>query len=168
MRLKGVIASLALVMGALCFGGCAMSPHLGGTDYGVYTARSAMKVNFATVVAIGHGNIHLPPGSGGPQAEGAGVILGALVGSAFGGGTGKLVATLAGALGGATVAHHVAAGNSVEPALVLTLKLDHGRTIAVTQSVSGSARFHPGERVEVLQDDQGTVRVIPAPPRRSA
>ena len=163
MIIRGVIASLVLAMGALAFGGCAMVPPLGGTDYGVATARSAMQVHYATVIGVGHALIHARNAAARSQAVSTGAILGVVIGSTVGAGAGRLLATLVGAVSGGVIGDQVGAHEASAPALVLTLREDGGRTFAVTQETAGSARFYRGEQVGVLVDGSGTVRIIPAP-----
>jgi outer membrane lipoprotein SlyB len=87
---------------------------------------------------------------------GAGAVIGGVAGNTVGSGTGKVLATAVGAVlggvGGAAVEEGVTRQNGVE----ITVKLDSGRLIAITQAADES--FRVGDRVRVLSGG-GTTRV---------
>jgi outer membrane lipoprotein SlyB len=72
----------------------------------------------------------------------AGAVLGGTVGSGRGSAVGAVVGTVAG---------EAAAQAGTRPALEITVRLDEGRVIAVTQP-AGKESFKPGERVRVVSD----------------
>jgi len=83
----------------------------------------------------------------------AGAVLGGTVGgSGRGSAVGAVVGTVAGAVAG-----EAAAQAGTRPALEITVRLDEGRVIAVTQP-AGKDSFKPGERVRVVSDGR-TARV---------
>ena len=82
----------------------------------------------------------------------AGAVIGGSVGGSVGSGRGSAVGAVVG-----TVAGEAAAQSGTRPALEITVRLDEGRVIAVTQPV-GRDSFKPGERVRVVSDGR-TARV---------
>jgi len=164
LRIIGAVAAAALALGLMQ--GCAMQP-LTGTAYTAGQVRSVQKVQRGTVIGIRVG--HISPGdrmsnflnpSPAQQAGGVGGLLGALAGSSLGGGRGRLVLTVGGAIAGAVMGQRAAHRAEMRKADTLTIQLKSGQTIAVTQQTAASAPFRKGEPVEVLTSGDGTVRVI--------
>lgn len=89
-----------------------------------------------------------------------GATIGGLVGNQFGGGTGKEVATAAGALAGAAVAQNQSNYQyTVEYKLVeLLIKVKGDKLINVIQDVDKNMLFSRGDEVRILYFDDG-VRV---------
>ena len=90
----------------------------------------------------------------------SGALIGGLIGYQFGGGTGQVVATAAGAVLGAGAAEYALQGSSVlEYQLVeLLLKTEQGELINVIQDSDPGMRFKRGDQVRLLYFDDG-VRV---------
>ena len=86
----------------------------------------------------------------------AGAVIGGTVGGSVGSGRGSAVGAAVGTVAGA-VAGEAAAQAGTRPALEITVRLDEGRVIAVTQP-AGKDTFKPGERVRVVSDGR-TARV---------
>jgi outer membrane lipoprotein SlyB len=80
----------------------------------------------------------------------AGAVIGGTVGGSVGSGRGATVGAVIGSVAGA-VAGEAAAQAGTRPGLEITVRLDAGRVIAVTQPV-GKESFKPGERVRVVSD----------------
>ena len=89
----------------------------------------------------------------------AGVGAGALAGSNIGSGRGALFGILAGAVIGGIVGHVADKAVNSKEGLEITVKLDDGDLVAVTQSVDGSDAITSGDRVRVVVDQTGTSRV---------
>ena len=91
-----------------------------------------------------------------------GAVAGGFVGSRVGNGNGSAVGAVIGALGGAA-AGDLAAGKAYQqPGLQITVRLDNGQTIAVTQAAD--VPIHAGQRVELLGSQYGwgqSARVVP-------
>jgi outer membrane lipoprotein SlyB len=82
-----------------------------------------------------------------------GMIIGGLVGSQFGGGSGQVAATAVGAVGGAAVGNAIeqdSANHASGTAWRFRVELDDGRMATVTQYENPG--FHPGNRVEIQGD----------------
>lgn len=138
------IASSALVIAAmLVLAGCASGT--GGKDYSRAQARSAQEVQMGIVESVRAVNIE---GTKSPIGAGAGAVVGGVAGSTVGSGRGSVVGAAIGAvlggLGGAAAEEAITRDKGVE----ITVKLDSGRLLAVTQAADES--FQVGDRVRVL------------------
>jgi outer membrane lipoprotein SlyB len=80
----------------------------------------------------------------------AGAVIGGAAGSSVGRGRGAAAAGTIGTVVGAVVGESVAQG-APRPALEITVRLDEGRVIAVTQP-AGPESFKTGDRVRVVSD----------------
>ncbi len=104
-------------------------------------------------VQVSHGNRANETG-----AAIVGGIAGAILGSQFGGGSGRTLMTGAGAVGGALLGSKIAQGQATRYARQWTIRLDGGQgTVSVVQN---SESLHVGERVRVIQGSGG-VRIEP-------
>ncbi len=143
------IALLAAAIATL--GGCASGT--GGQDYSRAQTRTVQEVEMGVVESVRDVNIE---GTKTPIGAGTGVVVGGVAGSTVGGGRGSIVGATVGALlgglGGAAAEEAVTRQKGVE----ITVKLDSGRMIAVTQAADEA--FRPGDRVRVLSGG-GTTRV---------
>jgi outer membrane lipoprotein SlyB len=139
------------VISALVLGGCAQS--LSGSAYTRDQARQAQEVRMGVVESVRHVQIE---GTKSNIGTGAGAIVGGIAGSNIGGGKGSAVGTVLGAVGGGVAGAAIEEGVTRQPGLEITVKLDSGRMIAVTQAADES--FRPGERVRVLSGG-GVTRV---------
>jgi outer membrane lipoprotein SlyB len=126
---------------------------LGGKDYSRDQARTVQEVQMGLVESVREVNIE---GTKSPVGAGAGAVVGGVAGSTVGGGTGRVITTTVGALlgglGGAAAEEAVTRQRGLE----ITVKLDSGRLIAITQAAD--EEFKVGERVRVLSGG-GTTRV---------
>lgn len=130
--------------------GCASAVGQGGPPLG------AEPVEYGVVTKIEAVSLE------GDHQLGLGTVLGAaaggVIGHQIGGGTGRDVATVVGAIGGGL------AGNAIEnryvdrrPGQQIFVRLDNGKTVAVTQP--GESALRVGERVMVKGSDTGA-RVV--------
>lgn len=137
-----VAATAALV-------GCASGT--GGKDYSRAQTRAVQEVQMGIVESVREVNIE---GTKTPIGAGAGAVVGGVAGSTVGGGRGSVVGTAVGAvlggLGGAAAEEAVTRNKGIE----ITVKLDSGRMIAVTQSAD--EEFRVGDRVRVLSGGGAT------------
>lgn len=140
-----------LVLSVFALGGCAAG--LGGKDYSRDQARVVQQVQMGVVESVREVNIE---GTKSPVGAGAGAVVGGVAGSTVGGGRGSVVGATVGAVlggvGGAAAEEAVTRQKGVE----ITVKLDSGRLIAVTQAADET--FRVGDRVRVLTGG-GTTRV---------
>lgn len=123
--------------------GCASG--VGGKDYTRAQARTVQEVEMGRVDSVREVRIE---GTKTPIGAGAGAVVGGVAGSTMGGGKGSIVGAAVGAvlggLGGAAAEEAVTRKTGVE----ITVKLDSGRMLAVTQAADEV--FREGDRVRVL------------------
>jgi len=137
------IAAVLLAASSLLLAGCPAG--LGGSDYSRSQARSVQEVQMGIVESVREVTIE---GTKTPIGAGAGAVVGGVAGSTVGGGRGSVVGAAVGAVlggvGGAAAEEAVTRQKGVE----ITVKLDSGRMIAVTQAAD--QEFRVGDRVRVL------------------
>lgn len=123
--------------------GCASG--VGGKDYTRAQARTVQEVEMGRVDSVREVRIE---GTKTPIGAGAGAVVGGVAGSTMGSGKGSIVGAAVGAvlggLGGAAAEEAVTRKTGVE----ITVKLDSGRMLAVTQAADEA--FREGDRVRVL------------------
>ncbi|HHO70051.1 MAG TPA: glycine zipper 2TM domain-containing protein [Halothiobacillus sp.] len=144
------IAIISIALGFLA--GCASS--MSGSAYSRSEARSAMDVQYGTVQSV---RSVLIEGTKTPIGAGAGAAIGGLLGSTVGGGTGRDLATVGGAVAGGLAGAAIEEGITRQQGLEITVRLDNGRTIAVVQAAD--QQFLPGDRVQVSTTRDGRTRV---------
>ncbi len=140
----GLAASLAL-------GGCASG--LGSADYSRSQARSVQEVQTGVVTDVRLVRIE---GTKTPIGTGAGAVVGGVAGSQLGRGNGSIVGAVVGAVAGGLAGSAIEEGATRQKGLEITVRLNSGRTIAVTQAADEDIRV--GDRVRVLSGG-GTTRV---------
>lgn len=145
--------SIALLAGtvALVLGGCASS--MSGGAYPRAQARQAMEVKMGVVESVRQ--VQLEGTSSGVGTL-AGAAVGGVAGSNIGEGKGAIIGTILGAVAGGLAGSAIEEGSTKKLGLEITVKLDDGRLMAVTQEADEA--FRPGDRVRVLSN-RGTTRV---------
>lgn len=150
-KAPGIVRSVMLAAALVVLGGCASGT--GGKDYSRQQTRAVQEVQMGIVESVREVNIE---GTKTPIGAGAGAVVGGVAGSTVGGGRGSVVGATVGAvlggLGGAATEEAVTRQRGVE----ITVRLDSGRMIAVTQAAD--EEFRAGDRVRVLSGG-GTTRV---------
>ncbi len=150
-RALGILRLTLLAAAMAAIGGCAGG--LGSGDYSRGQARAVQEVQMGVVESVRDVNIE---GTKTPIGAGAGAVVGGVAGSTVGGGRGSIVGATLGAvlggLGGAATEEAVTRQKGVE----ITVKLDSGRMIAITQAAD--QEFRVGDRVRVLSGG-GVTRV---------
>lgn len=149
IRLVKLIAVAAASVAVL--GGCASS--MSGGAYSRGQARQAQEVQMGMVESVRNVKIE---GTKSPVGTGAGAVIGGIAGSNVGSGKGSTVATILGAVAGGVAGSAIEEGVMSKDGLEITVKLDNGRMIAVTQEAD--EQFRVGERVRVLSGG-GVTRV---------
>lgn len=146
-----LLAVAFIAAATLLLAGCPAG--LGGKDYSRDQARTVQEVQMGIVESVREVNIE---GTKTPIGAGAGAVVGGVAGSTVGSGRGSVVGATVGAvlggLGGAAAEEAVTRQKGVE----ITVKLDSGRMLAITQAAD--EEFRVGDRVRVLSDG-GTTRV---------
>jgi outer membrane lipoprotein SlyB len=145
----------AVLVGAAMLAGCA-TPSRSGYSYTEQEARQPMRVETGVIQAIRDVRLERsrPDGVGGA----AGAVVGGVAGSNIGGGSGRIIGSVLGAVAGGVAGSHAEKSLSDRPALEITVRTDSGRVFAVVQE-GGGEQFAPGQRVRLLTDSRGVVRV---------
>ena len=150
---------LAALAGAamLALGGCA-TPERSGSVYTTRDTRQPMQVQTATVQSVRTVRIEREgePGVG----TAAGAVIGGVAGSNVGGGKGSIIGSVVGAVAGGVAGSYLEKGVTDRNGLEITVRTDDGRTLAIVQD-AGNDRFDAGQRVRLLTDGRGQVRVSP-------
>lgn len=146
--LKPLVLGLTVTV---VLGGCASG--VGNQDYRRDQVRGVQEVQTGVVESVRQVNIE---GTKTPVGTGAGAVVGGVAGSHVGGGKGSVVGTVLGAVVGGVAGAAAEEGVTRRRGLEITVRLDSGRTIAVTQGADES--FRPGDRVRILSGG-GVTRV---------
>lgn len=88
-----------------------------------------------------------------------GAALGGVAGGAVDGGTARTLAIIGGVVLGGLAGAATEEGITRQQGQEITVRLDNGRMIAITQG--GNEQFMPGQRVRILTAYDGTTRVTP-------
>ena len=136
---------------ALVLTGCASS--MSNSAYSRDQARGEMSVRLGTVDSVRQVQIE---GTKTPVGGLAGGAIGGVAGSNMGKGSGSTVGAIVGAVAGGLAGSAIEEGVTRQGGLEITVKLDNGQLIAVTQAADED--FRPGERVRVLSG-RGATRV---------
>lgn len=144
-------AVLLTVFALLALGGCASS--LSGSAYSRGQARHAMEVRMGVVESVRQVQLEGRESGAGTIA---GAVIGGVAGSNVGGGKGSIIGSVLGAVAGGVAGSAIEGGMTKKNGLEITVKLDDGKMIAVTQEAD--ELFRVGERVRLLTGS-GTTRV---------
>lgn len=147
----GLKIALLASAAALVLGGCASS--MSGGAYPRAQARQAMEVKMGMVESVRQVQLE---GTQSGTGSLAGAVVGGVAGSNVGGGKGAIIATVIGAVAGGLAGSAIEENTTKKLGLEITVKLDDGRLMAVTQEADEA--FRPGDRVRVLSN-RGTTRV---------
>lgn len=140
-----------LVVVAAAVAGCA--PSLSGGAYSRDEARKEQTVRLGVVESVRPVTIE---GTKTPIGAAAGAAVGGIAGSEIGHGKGAAIGAVGGAVLGGLAGAAAEEALTRRPGLEITVKLDSGSLIAVTQEADES--FKPGDRVRVLSGG-GVTRV---------
>ena len=141
--MRGSVA--AMVTAAALAAGC--TPGLGGSDYPREEARREQSVRLGVVDRVREVQLEGTRSGIGP---GAGAVLGGIGGSTAGHGRGSAVGAVVGSVAGGVAGQAAEEAATRKPGIEVTIKLDNGQLIAVTQGTGET--FAAGERVRVLSD----------------
>lgn len=135
-----IVAALA---SAVALGGCATSRS--GAAYTRDQTRQEQTVRMGVVESVRHVQIE---GTRSGIGAAAGGVVGGIGGSDIGQGKGSSVGAVLGAVAGGVAGQAAEEALTRKPGLEITVKLDNGRLIAITQEAD--EEFRPGERVRVV------------------
>lgn len=125
---------------------------LGSGDYSRTQARQVMDVQMGRVESVRQVQLE---GTKSVVGAGTGAVIGGVAGSSIGKGKGSVVGTTAGAVIGGLLGAAAEEGMMRKKGLEITVRLDNGQTIAVTQEDTGEF-FAIGDRVRVLSGGGAT------------
>lgn len=144
------LAALMVALAALALAGCASQS---GSSYSRSQTRGEMTVRMGVVESVRQVTIE---GTQSPVGAIAGGVVGGVAGSNIGGGKGSTIGSVLGAVAGGVAGHALEERLTKNDGLEITVKLDSGQLLAITQEAD--EQFHPGERVRILSG-QGATRV---------
>ena len=124
-----------------------------GSAYSRSQTRGEMLVRMGVVESVRTVTIE---GTQSGVGVAAGGVLGGIAGSNLGHGSGATAGAVLGAVLGGLAGQAIEEQTSKKEGLEITIKLDSGQIIAVTQEADEA--FRPGERVRILSGD-GVTRV---------
>jgi len=136
-------------MAIALLGACASG--VGGGDYSRDDTRREQTVRLGVVDSVREVKID---GTRSGVGAGAGAVVGGVAGSTVGQGRGATVGAVLGSVAGGVAGQAAEQGATRQTGLEITVKLDSGRLIAVTQAADDT--FKPGDRVRVLSDGATT------------
>lgn len=150
-QISRLLAGSLVVLTSFTLGGCAGS--LSGSAYSRGQARHAMEVRMGVVESVRQVQIEGRESGAGTIA---GAVIGGVAGSNVGGGKGSIIGSVLGAVAGGVAGSAIEGSVNKKNGLEITVKLDDGKMIAVTQEADEV--FRSGERVRLLTGG-GTTRV---------
>lgn len=143
MTLIRTLALSSVLATTVLLAGCPAS-----TSGGAYTrdqARQVQEVQLGVVESVREVQIE---GTKTPIGPAAGAVVGGVAGSTMGRGKGSTIGAVVGAVAGGLVGAAAEEGITRKKGLEITVKLDNGRLLAITQDADEN--FRPGERIRVL------------------
>ena len=152
LQRHGKILFLALIGVLFALNGCSTSQS--GKVYTRDQAQRSLSVYYGTIIELSEVTIEGTHSGAGTVIGG---VAGGVAGSTIGHGRGSTLAAVAGALAGAAAGSAVEKQSGTKAALEFTIELDNGRLMAIVQEQDGYYRV--GDRVRLLQSDDGTWRV---------
>lgn len=146
---KHLLRMAAATIAALVLAGCAGSQS--GSAYSRSQTRGEMTVRMGVVESVRSVTIEGSHSGVGAVAGGA---IGGIAGSNIGQGRGSTVGSILGAVAGGLAGQAIEERTSKKDGLEITIKLDSGQIIAVTQEADEA--FRAGDRVRVLSGSGAT------------
>ncbi len=141
--MKKIHGSAIALASVLVLSACA--PGQGANSYSRSQARTEQSVRMGTVEGV---RVVRLEGTRTPIGTLAGGVVGGVAGSAVGQGRGSTVGAVLGAVAGGLAGSAIEQGVTRKEGLEITVRLDNGNMIAITQEAD--EQFKPGERVRVL------------------
>ena len=146
---QGIVTVIGLTAFTLVAGGCA--PGLGGDTYSRDQVRREQNVRMGVVDSVREVRIEGTRSGVGPAA---GAVVGGIAGSTIGQGRGSAVGAVLGGVAGGVAGQAAEQGATRQAGLEITVRLDNGQLVAVTQGADEA--FRPGDRVRILSDGATT------------
>lgn len=144
---------MSTVLGLFLLTGCASTPQ-GGKTYTRAQAQQPLTVYHGTVLRVEAVQIQSEETGAGAAI---GAVAGAIVGSTIGGGDGEKLAEVGGALAGGAIGSVAESKRRTKAAWEIEVEMDNGRLVSVVQEQDD--HFAVGDRIRVLESEDGTLRV---------
>ena len=141
--MKKIHGSAIALASVLVLSACA--PGQGANSYSRSQARTEQSVRMGTVEGV---RVVRLDGTRTPVGTLAGGVVGGVAGSAIGQGRGSTIGAVLGAVAGGLAGSAIEEGVTRKEGLEITVRLDNGNIIAITQEAD--EQFKPGERIRVL------------------
>jgi outer membrane lipoprotein SlyB len=149
--MRNLTVILAGLLAVSLLSGCASG--LGSGDYEREQARGVQEVQMGVVESVREVRLEGTKSGVGTMA---GAVTGGVAGSTIGHGKGSVVGSVLGAVAGGVAGTAIEKSATREKGVEITVKLDGGRLIAITQAAD--EQFRVGDRVRVLSGS-GVTRV---------
>ena len=143
MRFISTVAAVAALV--IVVSGCA--PSMSGGAYTREQARREQNVRLGVVESVRQVQIEGTRSGIGPAA---GAVVGGIAGSTIGQGRGSAVGAVLGGVAGGVAGQAAEEIGTRKTGLEITVKLDGGKLVAITQEADEA--FRPGERVRIISD----------------
>jgi outer membrane lipoprotein SlyB len=140
---KSLCATAAALAAVTVLSACA--PGQGANTYSRNQARTEQSVRMGTVEGVRTVRLE---GTRTPIGTIAGGAIGGIAGSGVGQGRGSSIAAVLGAVAGGLLGSAAEEGLTRKDGVEVTVRLDNGNIIAITQEAD--EQFKPGDRVRVL------------------
>lgn len=137
-----------LAVSALTLAGCANTSPYSGNVYTGDQAKTAQSVTLGTISALRPVQIQADSRAGGLLGTGGGAVIGGLLGDQVGGGSGRRLATAAGAIGGAVAGSAIEERANLINALEIEVRQDNGQDVVIVQK--DDQNLQVGQRVRIL------------------
>ena len=137
-----------LAVGLLTLAGCANTAPFGGDVYRGSQAQTGQQVTYGTITALRQVQIQADSRLGGAIGTGGGAVIGGMLGSQVGGGSGRQLATAAGVIGGAVAGSAIEESANRVAAWEMEIRRDDGQDIVVVQKAD--RQFQTGQRVRMI------------------
>jgi outer membrane lipoprotein SlyB len=157
MRINNKITMLFISLAVLISAGCANS--LTSDSYSRAQTRGAMEVQMGVIEYVREVKIEgTASGTGASVGSSAGGLIGLIGGSNTGNGKGSLVGSIVGAVAGGIAGHVLEQKATEKDGIEVTVRMDGGKLIAVTQEKDPKEVFAVGDKVHILNGG-GVTRV---------
>lgn len=137
-----------VAIGMLTLAGCANTSTMGGDVYRGGQAQTAQTVTFGTITALRPVQIQADSRMGGLIGTGGGAVIGGLLGNQVGGGSGRQLATAAGVIGGAVAGSAAEESVNRVRAWEMEIRRDDGQNVVIVQKADRN--FQVGQRVRII------------------
>lgn len=149
------LATGFLLTTTLLLGGCLK--ELTGSNYDRYQTRTLQTIQFGEITEIEMVKVD---GTQSGVGAAAGAATAGIAATNIGGGRGKAIATIAGAVAGGVLGNYAERKMTETMAMNLTVRLETGGYISVVQQAEGGNSFQIGDHVKVMTQGNGTSRVV--------